>query len=284
MRTVVVVLVTTVALLASAVAGPRKVLVLPLDGNAPPEQKSQLDDSVAKLVKAKLDGDVTIGDTTFTETAAAVGCDPEAPECAETVRTTLSVDELVYGSATTENGSTTVTVRRARADAPIAEQTSVILETDRGDKVEPALEPVFADAPAVGAGSAAGPDVGSADAGVVRKNFFDTRERKLGFAFAAGGAIALILGLSYWSSKSDLQEDIDDHPTRTLEDLQELAALEDRAGKKALWGNLLVAAGLGLGGAAAYYFYTDHENRTATIAPAPVEAGTGMTLVLTGRW
>src|SRR6185369_2617758 len=99
MRTAIVALVTAIALVTSVVAGPRKVLVLPLDGNAAAAQKSQLNDSVAKMAKAKIDGDVTVGDTTFQETAAAVGCDPNAPQCADTVLSTLTVDELVYGTA-----------------------------------------------------------------------------------------------------------------------------------------------------------------------------------------
>lgn len=282
MKVVGAVVVATVALVASAGAEPRKVLVMPLDGNAPPMQKAQLDASVAKLVKARLDGDVTIADATFGETATAVGCDPRAPECAESVRATLGVDELVYGSATTENGSTTITLRRARADAPIAEQTSVIAETDSGDMAEPALAPVFADAPVALEGAV--PDPAAPSDASVRKNFFDTRERKLGTAFAAGSAIVLTIGLSYWAAKSDLQEQIDDHPRTTLDDLRALVALEDRAAGKALRGNLLVALGLGLGGAAVYYFYTDHQNRRATISPAPVEGGTGMGVVVTGRW
>lgn len=286
MRTAIVALITTIALLSSVMAAPRKVLVLPLDGNAPAEQKAQLDESLIKLTKANADGDVTVGDTTFAETASAVGCDPQTPECAETVRSTLAVDELIYGNADTADGTTTVTVQRASKDAPSATQVAVIAETDTGDKAEAALEPMFGSTSVVPEDPAAGSDAGSAAVGepVVRKNFFDTRERKLGVGLAAGGTIALVIGLSFWAAKSDLQEQIDNHPNETLTELQALAALEDRAGERALWGNLMVALGLGLGGAGAYYLYKDHQNRSTTVAPAPVEAGTGMTLVLRGRW
>lgn len=285
MRTAIVALVTMLAFMTSAIAGPRKVLVLPLDGDAPIEQKSQLNDSVVRMAKDKIDGDITIGDTTFAETAAAVGCDPQAADCVETVRSTLDVDELVYGTAETRDGSTTVTVHRATASTPVATHVSVIAEDDSGDKAEPALQAAFGGAPPAGSEEPASPaEQPVAERPKQTRNFFDTRERKLGFGLAVSGGIALVVGLSLWSSKGDLQDQIDNHRNRTLEDLQELAALEDRAGSKALWGNIMVAAGLGLGGAGAYFLYKDHKNRSATVTPAPVEAGTGMTLVVRGRW
>lgn len=297
MRTAIVALVTAFALLSSAVAGPRKVLVLPLDGDAPADQKSQLDESVQAMARARLAGDITIGDATFNDTATAVGCDPSAPACAETVRSTLSVDELVYGSATEKDGNTTVTVYRISNGGQRATQTAVIAATDPGAQARPALEPVFGGATSGGdsvgpaaAGTApelavdTGSAAGSPAPAAPRSNFFDTRERKLGFGLASGGAIALVIGLSLWASKSDLQDEIDNHPTRTYADLQDLVALEDRAGSRALWGNVMVGLGLALGGAGAYYLYKDHENRSATLTPAPVESGTGMTLVFADRW
>lgn len=289
MRTAIIAFVTAIAFLTSAMAGPRKVLVLPLDGNAPAAQKAQLNDAVVRMAKTKLDGDVTIGDTTFAETAAAVGCDPQVPECAETVRTTLGVDELVYGSAETQDGQTTVTVKRTVANTPATSQAATIAETDAGDTAEPALASAFggpADAAGFGADGSGVAGSGSPVAERPRpaSNFFDTRERKLGAGLAAGGVIAIVIGLSLWASKSDLQDQIDNHPSDTYDEIQDLKQLEDRAGDKAMWGNIMVALGLGLGGAGAYFLYKDHQNRSATVAPAPVEAGTGMTLVLTGRW
>jgi hypothetical protein len=279
MRTPLVAFVTVVALLTSAVAGPRKIIVLPLDGSASATQKTQLNDAVGKVAKSKLDGDVTLGDTTFAETAAAVGCDPAQPACAETVRTTLGVDELVYGSANSENGSTTVTVHRASAGVPPTAQAAVVSDGDSADKLEPALEPAFG-----GSAPASSPLAPPSERPHPAHNFFDTRERKLGFGLGAGGVVALVIGFSFWASESDLQDQIDNHPSRTLSEIEDLKNLEDRAGSKALWGNIMVGLGLGLAGAGAYYLYKDHKNRTTTITPAPAESGTGMTLVLGGHW
>ncbi|HEX5058158.1 MAG TPA: hypothetical protein VFV99_02305 [Kofleriaceae bacterium] len=291
MRTAIVALVTAIALFTTVVAGPRKVIVLPLDGNASVAQKTQLNDSVAKIAKEKIAGDVTRGDTTFAETAAAVGCDPANPACADTVRSTLAVDELVYGTAKTSDGKTTVTVYWASKGSPTTSRVAIISETDTGDKAEPALTTAFdTSVPTgsdviVGSGSELGSGSGSeTPERIPGKSFFDSRDRKLGVGLAAGGVIAIVIGLSLWSSKSDLQDQIDNHPTRTLVDLQDLHSLEDRASSKALWGNILVGLGLGLGATGAYFLYRDHESRNTTVTPAPVEAGTGMTLVLGGRW
>lgn len=286
MKTALVVLVTIIALVGNVVAGPRSVLVLPLDGNAPAEQMTQLNDSIAKMAKSSGDGDVTIGDTTFSETAAAFGCDPAAPACAETVRSTLAVDELVYGKATTENGTTTVLVYRATPGSIPTARTAVIAETDSGDNVEPVLAPGFGKSTA--APPTSGTDAGAVSATTERRqatdNFFDTRERRIGFGLAGGGVIAVVIGFSLWASASSMNDQIEDHPRTTLAQFQDLTELEDRAGTRALWGNLLVGVGVGLGAVGGWYLYKDHQNRGATLTPAPVEAGTGMTLVYGGRW
>jgi hypothetical protein len=287
-RAAIVALVTMVALLTSVMAQSRKVLVLPLDGNAPAAQRTKINESVAKLSKEKLGGDVTIGDTTFAETAAAVGCDPAQPSCAETVRTTLQVDELVYGSAKTEGGSTTVIVTRATAGSEPKSQISVISETDSGEQAEGNLGPLFTTTDTAAGSQGSGSDVAGSGSETARprphSNFFDTRERKLGVAFAAGGVIALVVGFSLWSSAGGLQDQIDRAPNDTLSEIQALKDLEDRAGSKALWGNVFVFVGLAAAGVGGYFFWKDHKNRNATVAPVPTENGAGMTLVLGGRW
>lgn len=284
MRSVIASLVVVV-FVASATAAPRKILVLPLDGNTPAAQRTSLDASVAKLAKANLDGEITVGDTTFNETAAAVGCSPDQAACAETVMSTLAVDELVYGTATTQSGTTTVVVNRAVRGTPARTQNAAITDSAAGEEAEGGLASLFG-APPAGPGElgSAAPGAGSASVTepVERKSFFDTRERKIGFGAIGIGAATMLVGMSLWISESSLQGEIDGHDTDSLTDLRDLHELEDRAAAKALWGNLLVGAGLVLGGVGAYYLYKDSQNRKMTITPAPTEAG--MTLVLGGRW
>jgi len=282
-RVTIVVLVTIIALLTSVMAGSRKVLVLPLDGNAPAAQKAKINDSVAKLSKDKIAGDVTIGDATFNETAAAVGCDPAQPSCAKTVRSTPEVHELVYGTANYADGSTKVTVSRASAGSEPSSQSTLLGANDSGEKAADGLGPLFGSTSSSqeGSGSGSGSATGPAQP---RRSFFDTKERKLGVAFAAGGVVAIALGLSFWSRASHLQDEINAAPDATLSEIQALRDLEDRAGSKALWGNVFFVVGVAAVGVGGYFLWKDHKDRNATVAPVPTEDGSGMSLVFGGRW
>lgn len=284
MRATIVALVTIIALFTTVFAQSSvKVLVLPLDGTTPEAQRTALNASIVKLATNKIGGDVTVGETTFNETAAAVGCDPTLASCAEQVRTTLAVDELVYGTADTVDGTTTVSVMRVSAGTAPRTQVSVISETDPAEQAESGMEPLFtADADTLGSDTNTG-GAGSADP--ARPNFFSTTERKLGVAFLAGSVLSLVIGFSLWSGASSLQRDIDERPTNTLAEINTLKELEDEAGGKALWGNVFVVLGLAAGAAGGYFLWKDRKNRNATtIIPAPTEAGTGMTFVLRGSW
>jgi hypothetical protein len=282
MRAALVLFVVGFALLASVAAGPRKVLVLPVDGNAPAAQRTSIDAEISSLAKANMDGDVTAGDTTFADTATAVGCSAADAECAQTVIKTLSVDELVYGTATTENGTTTVTIHRVAKGEEPREQVMTLTETSTGEEANAGMQPLFSRTPVepeVGSGS------GSSELPVEQptpKSFFDSRERKLGVGLGAAGVTCLVIGFSLWSSAGHLQNQIDSHPTTTLAQLRDLHDLEDRAGSKALWGNVFVVLGVGLAGTGAYYLYTDHKNRNTVITPAPTDGGAQV--VIGGSW
>src|SRR5258706_13023263 len=83
LRGLVILAITVVATwTATSLAGARKVIVLTLDGDADPALRTRLQQSVVKAARANGDG-VTIGNTTFAETAAAAGCDPATPACAD---------------------------------------------------------------------------------------------------------------------------------------------------------------------------------------------------------
>jgi hypothetical protein len=285
MRFAIVIVTIALVLAATVTAGNRKVLVLPVDGNAPAAQRTAINDSVVSLAKSGVDGDVTAGDTTFNETAAAVGCTPDQATCADTVMSTLSVDELVWGTAQTENGSTTVTVHRAAKGEPARQQIAVVEENAGGDAVTSGMQPLF-EREAAGSGSDMGSGAGLGSAERPRpKSFFDTKERKIAVGAGAASVVFLIIGFSQWSAQGGLQDQIDMSDPRTVQDFTDLNELEDRAASKALWGNICVGLGIAAGAVSAYYFYTDHKKRNETvIAPVPTEDGAGVKMVLGGRW
>jgi hypothetical protein len=295
-------LLTTMLVLWSALAfaAPRRVTVLPIDGDADPALRKQLGGVVMQLAKTG-GGTITAGDTTFADVATAVGCDPHTPACADTVLSTLGVDEIVYGSAFVGGGQTTAVISRVAKGQPRRDQTISITVGAKADSAEPTLRPLF-DLPgtptptqepvgSAGSGSDA-TDTGSgsaAPAAVIATEppsppgdeFFATRERKIGFGFVAGGALVLVIGLALWASESSQQSQINDAPTNSPDDIKNLLALEDRASSYAWEGNIAVVLGLAAAGVGTYYLVKDHQMR-ATVTP--IDHGAGAAVLLGGRW
>lgn len=298
---------------ASVEAAPHKILVLPLDGNASPALRSTLGAEVTSLAHSL--GTLTPGDTTFSDTADAVGCDPAKPRCVDTVMSTLGVDELIWGTATTQAGTTTVEVYRASRGQPPQTATVALAAGADPQTTRPELARLFpaattatppATTPATtatppatttppatettttpagpGALDASAAPEGSATAGVAATTGTDAnRDRGIGLGLSIGGGLALLVGFSLWAEEGSVQGDIDGHPTNTLADFQALTALEDKAGGYATAGNLMVFVGVGVGAAGAYYLWKAHRHITS-IAPAPAARGTGMTITIGGRW
>jgi hypothetical protein len=287
------VIVVAVAIATTVAAAPRKVLVMPIDGETDPGTRTQINATIQKLARG-IDGDVKVTDTSFADTAAAMGCDPSSNACADTVLTALAVDELVWGTAKTYRGKLTVVVKRA-TKGNVREQ-SVVVDPKSPEAAGGTLAPLFGGAqstspeagsgsgtPESGSGSGSGSETGSA-AVPSEPSVPWSHDKKLGVGLVAGGGVALIVGLALWANESSIQDQINTTPTpQNLNDINSLKSLEDKAASYALWGNVLVVAGLAVGGAGAYYLYRDHKNQ-ATIAPVPIDHGTGAALVVGGRW
>jgi hypothetical protein len=290
-----------VVLVASTLvhAAPRKVLVLPLDGTAEPALRSKLSVSIQRLARV-VDGEVTTGKTTFSETAAAVGCEPGTAACTESVRKLLGVDELIYGTADVERGQVTIVVHRTGHKTPPKQITTTIAATDSPDRADPAILPLFTGAQTTTTTTppedttttpdpTASPTVDPVPTEPAPQPLpalpaRDKRERNIGIAMSVGGGVMLLIGLALWSSKASIQDEIDNHPTRDREDFAELEELESTASTRAWAGNLVVLGGLALGGYGGYLLWQDHKRqRSATIAPAPTTESPGVMLVLRGR-
>lgn len=275
------------ALTGTVVAAPLKVIVLPTDGDADPALRTGITSSLEKVRKTD-DGEVKIGGTTFAETAAAAGCDPAKPACAETVRTTLGVDELVYATATNKDGQVVVVVHKKVKGTDPEEVTATIAPTDPADKVEPVV------APLIGKPGSAPPPITCPDNAVPGSDG-KCPEKQLpippkqprpyrNYAIVAwvGAGVALLAGLGMWSSASKLQDDIDATPDpTTLDQFNALKDTEDRASSRAWTGNFLVVAGLGLGYLGFHFYRKDRRMLRdsaavpppTTVAPAPVPGG-----------
>lgn len=275
------------AMTAQVAAGPRTVLVLPIDGTADATTRTKLTTSIQKLARV-IDGQVQSGDATFAETAAAVGCDPGAPACAETVRATLGVDEVVYGTATMQGNQVTVVVKRKVKDRAPKELSATFTATTPA-QAEPTLLPLFSNAiedpePVTEPDPVLAPDPQPEPIIVTPapppEPLRTPRTRKFAFGIGAivGGSALFLSGLALWSAKSGIQDDIDRAPTETVADFRNLQALEDRASSRAWLGNACVLAGLALGGYGAYLLYQDRRERRVLITPAPIPGGAAVML------
>jgi hypothetical protein len=299
--------VLALGLSGSAAAAPHKILVLPVDGTADAATRARLTTHLVKLAKSA-DGQVSTAEATFADAALAVGCDPQARGCANQVLATLAVDELVWATATKDSGQTKLVVRRATQGAAPREVSTTIASGDSADHIDAAMAPLFPrsgitpeptarspattpsaaavpppqtgevapePAPASGASSGATPglDAGPAD---------HDHDRTIGIAFAAGGGVALVLGLALWSSYASLQNSIDSHSTSSRAAFDDLIALEDRAGTYAIAGDGFVLVGLAAGGLGAYLLYRSHNRHRIAVTPAPVGGGAGLLLTIPG--
>lgn len=249
-------------------AAPRTVLVLAVDGDADPAVRAQLAATLQRTANVG-DAKVTAGDTTFPETAAAVGCDAHEPACAELVRTTLGVDELVYGTATaTSDGTQVIVHRKAGTDAG-TQQTVVVGPRDPPERAQGELAPLFGGtAPAQPIAPIPPP--------------YDNRKRTRGIIFVASGGAALIVGLAMWSAKDGVQKDIDSAPTSSAADFARLEDLESSALKYAMAGNVLVLGGLALAGYGGWTLVEDRRERRVVVAPTFTPTAAGVTLG--GTW
>ncbi|HEX2691708.1 MAG TPA: hypothetical protein VHN14_34095 [Kofleriaceae bacterium] len=271
----------------TAAAAPHKILVLPVDGTADAATRAKLTAQIVKFAK-DLEGQVSTAEATYTDTALAVGCDPQTPSCSDQVLSTLAVDELVWATATKDNGRIKLVVRRARKAAAPREISTTIAAGDSADRIDAGIASLFIppgtipDPTGPNAATAPPPGTGEVVTTPSLTQEVPDHDRPLGIGLAAGGGAAFVLGLALWASYASLQDSIDHHPTRDRNDFADLIALEDRASSYAITGDCLVLVGLAAGGLGAYYLYRSHHRHHIAVTPAPIVNGTGLMLTILG--
>jgi len=295
MTRLAVVVIAVLSLTRPAAAAPHKVLVLPVDGTADAATRAKLTTQIVKLAKG-LDGQVATAEATFADTALAVGCNPQVPGCSDQVIATLSVDELVWATATKDGGQTKLIVRRAAKGGSTREVSTTIAAGDSTERIEAGMSPLFAPpgtapepasrptvpAPSEAAALPAGPAEVAPNQTPPPGPDEDHGERNAGIALVTGGGVTLVLGLALWGSYSSLQTSIDNHSTQNRSDFDALKALEDRAGTYAIAGDCLVLVGLAAGGLGAYYLYRSNNQHRIVVTPAPTANGAGLVLTIPG--
>ena len=310
-RLLVLLLVTSLA--RPAVAEPSSILVLQAEGGGDARTRAQVDAAVLELARTGT-AQVSPGDITFADAAAAVGCKPQAPGCTDEVIEMLGVDEVVYATLTPRPGGLELLVHRVPKGGGGREARTLIVTGQAPGRLDE-LAPLFGGTPAAATRPAEPPPsepppsepppappptalelAPSGDPAPVvittqpaahagPTDLTRPRIARLPVIGMVGGGTMVILGFMLWGQASDLRGQIDAAPTRTLPELQALAELEARGDRYAGWGNLMFLGGAVLGGISTYYFLKERKHARATtarIAPTVFDRGAGLTLTIGG--
>ncbi|MEO8550610.1 MAG: hypothetical protein ABI678_11575 [Kofleriaceae bacterium] len=133
-----------VATTTVAYAAPRHVLVLRAEGNADAAARGSVDGQIAKLAKS-LDGNIELGEISFTDAAAAVGCSGSEAQCRDEVLGMMGVDELVSTTVTAmPSGDVRILVHRIPKGAATRDaQTTVPAGQSLDAKIASEVGPMF---------------------------------------------------------------------------------------------------------------------------------------------
>jgi len=299
--------VVLVAMTATAAADPHKILVLQTEGRADAGMRTKIDATLVRFATTS-GAQVSPGEITFTDAAAAVGCKPEVPACRDEVLGMLAVDEVVYATTTLKPGGTEIEVHRVTRGG-VTRDAKMMLETGQSVDALDGLAPLFGD------GKAAEPIVTPTTPGPTDSPPPDAlpavveaqpspiatqppmysqqvdaaptpARRRLLLAGMIGGGVSVTIGFLLWGEAGTIQEEVDSHPTATAAQIDELKALEERGDSFASWGNLLFLSGVAVGAVSTYLFVRDRKRgsalQSARIAPAVFDHGGGITLTIGG--
>jgi cell division septation protein DedD len=301
---------------ATAMADPHKVLVLQSEGRADGAVRARVDASIMKLAKSIPSADVSPGDTSLGDAAAAVGCRPETPACRDEILSMLGVDELIYANLTTKPGGTEIEVHRASKGSTVDGKMTLATgqDPDKLDKLAPLFgaeavavttttttptEPVTTTPTTTPTEPATKPteplttpqpplvttQPGQPTQTPAQPSDTPSRSRQhLELAGMIGGGALVLIGFMCWGSANDIQSQINEAPTQTKPQLDALADLESRGDSYASWGNALFLGGAVLGGISTYFFIRDRRARghatSARITPTVIDHGAGLALTL----
>ena len=283
-----------------ASADPRHVLVLRSEGNVDAGTRAKVDAEVGRLAKT-LDGNVELGEISFSDAAAAVGCSGSEAQCRDEVLGMMGVDEVIATNVTAlPSGELRVIVHRipkgqptkdAQSTVPSGQPLDAKLAADVGPifgaKAKPTPTPSLTPTPVPAptptppiAGAPTGawgtqPEHPSAPIETAQVDPSTqpapsqpgpSEERKNSRAVAGlaiGGGL-VVLGVVLWTQASSVQGDINNAPTRTPTDFANLKDLESKGDTYSNLGNLCFLGGLVVSGISGYFFYRDYKVRHAS--------------------
>lgn len=177
---------------------------------------------------------------------ALAGCDAPSPQCWEQVRVTLNADAVIVGSVepSTEPPGSTVNVTIYRDGTEPATRSYQLQATEPAGietEFEPMAKTVFTGEEVIADDRRPPPPPPETDRGAVR--FDPARVKTHSWIIAGAGAGTAIVGGVFLVIASGKQDDVDNAPVETVEDLERLEDLENSGQRYTTLGNAFLIAG-----------------------------------------
>lgn len=258
---------------------------------------------VAQRLMSEGGAETSLGQSTLTDTALLIGCDPKEPDCLSAIGLTMSVDIVVTGTLISDGKESKVSLTVARAkqfpetiEIPIRGKTTaeVVAEFEQGASLLLAGRPPRAVAseasspgstkPVDAAGAAESNPATESSAKPPEPNDHKRRAAIWPTVVAASGLVLVGAGTAFWLSGRAKQGDIDDHPTGTLEELRALEELEDTAASRVATGRILVGVGLVTAAVGTVFFLKERKRGRTSVAVSPMLAPNGGGVAFSGSW
>jgi hypothetical protein len=295
----------TLAVASPAAAEPHKLLVLQSEGRVDAATRAKIDAAIVKLASAS-EPQTAAGELNFSDAATAVGCKPDTAICKDEVLGMLSVDEIVITTVAAKPGGLEISVRRVSKGGATRNASMLLPSGAPPDKLD-GIAPLFGGPPpASPAITTERPAAANSEAPVIpppntvqapapspvvqpaaepAAPLDDQTRHRLELAGMAGGGALFVVGIILWSAASGTQNDINNAPTATQQDLMHLKDLESRGDTYATLGNVFAVTGLVVGGISTFLYFRDrraHASTTARLTPAVLGHGAGLALTFGG--
>lgn len=258
---------------------PGSLAVFSLQGPAkerPPGLSSRLTRTVAEQARAR-GHEVEEVNSLFADTTLLLGCDPQARGCQQKVLRQLDSKHAIFGTVAPADRPHTVVVSLTmitRGGPSTEHRFTVPAETadQAAGEMIGAIPVLFGESPVAPTPTGDIGAVSPSDAGSAFR--LDNRS----WAFVGSGAAVTSVGILFWFAADRTQSSIDEAPTDSVEDLEQLEDRESAARTRANIGNVLVAAGLITASIGIVRAVVQYRRSTIEVAPVSPQGTPGVTV------
>jgi len=286
-------LVTAIVLAAlpRAARAEQPVLVLQFSGE-PADSAAALSKSMAAAVRAS---GTEVNEASREDVITLAGCAEPSDDCLRQALGMLDVREAVTGEVRGGGGDVTVELRAVSAEGEPRTRTIVLHGATAGEQARefaPEAEAFWKNEPSPAEAAAAEPAPAQPPPGAdlskssePEASFSASRVKPWAWAVAGSGVGLVAVGSLLLIASQSKQGEVDDAPTDTVDDLENLADLEASGRRYARWGNLCVVVGGVAALAGGFLIWRQGRTVSSEVTVAPDTGdGLGASLLVRGRF